>query len=195
MTGPDKDGAYTVAGAVSYDKTANLEKVLRDLHAKAPNEVKQIIKLDAAKAGDVAIHEAVVGPFLPPEAQKVFGNKASVCAAFAADGIFVTFGPDAVGAMKAALAAKRGEAKAFDVQINPTKLQKLMAAIDPETGKRAAEVLGPGTKLESAFHATIEGGAELRLRVALPVKLLPRAAATTGTATEKGFEPIAEKKK
>lgn len=198
MTGPDKDGAYSVAGAISYDKTAGLEKVLRGLHANAPNDVKNLFTLDAAKVGEVAIHEAVVGPFLPPEAKKVFGTKASVCLAFAPDGIFVTFGPDAVAAMKTALAVKRGEAKAFDIQINPAKLQKLIAAMDPEGGKKAAEILGSGTKLESVFHATIEGGTELRLRVALPVKLFPRAAATTGTTTEKGFEPIppvVEKKK
>lgn len=188
LTGPDKDGAYTVAGGVSYDKTANLEKVLRALHAGAPAEVKNIIVLDVAKAGDVSIHEAVVGPFLPPEAKKVFGNKASVCIALAPDGIVVTFGPDAVTAMKTALAAKRGAAKAFDIQINPSKLQKLIAATDPTAGKQAAEVLGTGTKLESAFHATIEGGAELRIRIGLPLKLFPRVAGASSSEPALGVE-------
>ena len=118
LTGPDKDGLYTVTAAVSYFRTAKLEAAVKKLHADAPEEVQNQIKLDAAKFEGVNIHRAPVGLFLPPEAKKVFGDKASVAVAFAPGGVFLTFGPDSIGAMKAALAAKPGPAKAFDVVVN-----------------------------------------------------------------------------
>ncbi len=174
LDGPDAGGLYTAAVALSYEDAPKLEKVLRDLYKDAPPEVRGLIKLDDAKAGDVAIHRAEVGQFLPPEAQKVFGDKASVCLAFAPKGIYLTFGPSAVEAMKAALAAKPGEAKALDLVINPARLQKLAAAINPQAGQFLAQAIGTEDARLSALSASVEGGEELRLRVGLSLKVLPK---------------------
>ena len=119
-------------------------------------------------------HPTKVADHLPPEAKKVFGDKASVCAAFAPKGVYVTFGPSAVEAMKAALAAKPGEAKALDLVLNPGRVQKLAAAVDPQAGQMVGRFLGTEDERVSALSASVEGGDELRLRLALSLKVLPR---------------------
>ncbi|HVK17241.1 MAG TPA: hypothetical protein VM533_09855 [Fimbriiglobus sp.] len=175
LIGPDKDGTFTVVAGVSFDDPAKLEKELRALHAKAPEEVRKQIKLDAAKAGDVSVHQIEAGPMLPPEAQKVFGEKASVCVAFAPKAIHVAFGPAAVESIQAAVAAKPGPAKALDLVVNPARVQKLAAAVDPQAGEQAARALGTDDKKVSAFSISVEGGDELRVRVAVALKVIPRA--------------------
>jgi hypothetical protein len=174
LNGPDADGFYTAAVAVSYEDAPKLEKVLRDLLKEAPEHVRGMVKLDVAKAGDVSIHRIEV-PNLPPEARKVFGEKASAALAFAPKGVYVTFGPSAVEAMKAALAAKPAEAKALDLVLNPARVQKLAAAIDPQAGQMVGQVLGTDDVRLSVLSASVEGGDELRLRAAMSLKVIPRA--------------------
>lgn len=179
LNGPDKDGTFTVVAGVSFDDPAKLEKELRALHKSAPEEVRNMIKLDDAKAGDVGVHRMAVGLFLPDEAKTVFGEKASVCLAFAPKAVYVTFGPAAVEAIQAAVAAKPGPAKALDLVVNPARAQKLAAAINPQAGEMVAQGLGADDKRVSALAVSVEGGDELRVRVAIALKVIPRAIATT----------------
>ncbi|HET6576161.1 MAG TPA: hypothetical protein VFG68_21340 [Fimbriiglobus sp.] len=188
LTGPDKDGHFTAVVGVSFDDPSKLEKELRALHKKAPEEIRDMIKLDDAKAGGVSVHRMAVGLFLPDEAKAVFGDKASVCVAFAPKAIYATFGPAAVEAIKTAIAAKPGEAKALDVVVNPARVQKLAAAIDPRAGQQVAQAIGTEDKRVSALSLAVEGGDELRIRFTLALKLIPRAIAHTA-AFPAGAQP------
>jgi hypothetical protein len=175
VNGPDAGGKFTVVVGVSFDDPSKLETELRALHKNAPEEIRNMIRLDDAKAGDVSIHRMAVGLFLPPEVQAVFGDKASICLAFAPKGIYLSFGPAAVDTIKSAVAAKPAESKALDVLVNPSRVQKLAAAIDPQAGQGVAQAIGTADERVSALSLTVEGGGELRFRLAVALKLIPRA--------------------
>ena len=66
--------------------------------------------------------------------------------------------------------------------INPSRLHKLVAAIDAEGGKQFAQYMGTEDRLVSALSASIEGGKELRKRVTINLKLIPRATGRAASA-------------
>ncbi|WP_439627791.1 hypothetical protein [Gemmata sp.] len=167
LRGPNKDGLYTVVGAVAFEDTAALEKELLALYKKElPPMYKGWFNLDVAKVENTSIHQIKVGGLLPPEVQKVFGEESSVALAFAPKGIYVVFGPDAVNVMKEALAVKKGPSPAFEVVVNPGRIGKLVAAAGVE--------LPPGfngqDKVIQALAVSIEGGKELRIKIGTNLK-------------------------
>jgi hypothetical protein len=189
LNGPDKNGHFTLVAGVSFDDPSKLEKELRALLKNAPEDVRKRIKLDAAKAGDVSVHRIEAGPELPQDAHKVLSEKASVCVALAPKAIYLTFGPAAVEAIQAAVAAKPAPAKALDLVVNPARVQKLAATIDPQAGEMVAKGLGTEDKRVSALSIAVEGGDELRVRVAVALKVLPRAFAQGVAAFGAGASP------
>lgn len=167
LRGPDKNGLYTVVGAVAFEDPSAIEKELKTLFKeKLKPEERAIFNLDIAKVGNTNIHQVKIGGFLPPEAQKVFGEEASLTLAFAPNGIFVVFGPDAVETMKTALAVKKGPAAPFEVLVNPNRVGKLITALGKE--------LPPGfvgvDKVVSVFAVSLDGGKELRLKFSTNLK-------------------------
>jgi hypothetical protein len=190
VRGPDKNGVYTVVAAIAFDDPSQLEKELRTLYkTHAPDEVKQLVKLDVAKVGNTNIHQVQFGGFLPDEAAKLFGGDASLAFAFAPNGIFLAFGPDAVGAMKEALAVKTAPAPVLEVVVNPSRARKLLAAV----GGQIPEELGTIDQLVPALALSVEGGKELRVRFGTNLKIF--GAITVGRAEAKEpSKPKFEKK-
>lgn len=165
--GPDKNGLYTVVGAVAFEDPSGLEKELRELVKKQlPPELRENVKLDAAQVGQVNIHQIKFGGLLPAEVQKMFGEDASVAIAFAPHGIFVAFGPDAIGTMKAALLVKKAPSPVLELSVNPSRLRKIVEAL----GKEVPEGLGTTDALIPSWALSIEGGKELRLKLSTNLK-------------------------
>jgi hypothetical protein len=192
MRGPDKDGTFTIVGAVAFDDPRALEKELKELVNGIP-EVKGLVTFDVAKVGNVSIHQAKVGDQLPPEPRKMFGGNASIAVAFAPKGIYVAFGADAVGAVKEALAAKGGPAPALEVVLNPSRMAKVAVA----GGGKASDItdlFGPTDAPFTAGSLTIEGGKELRLRMTLSLRLFTALFTTRGRASDEPPPPPPIKK-
>ncbi len=167
LRGPDKDGLYTVVGAVAFEDPAALEKELRDLFKKElPPMYRGIFNLDVAKVGKTNIHQAKIGGLLPLTVQKVFGEEASLTFAFAPNGIFVAFGPDAVNTLKTALEVKKAPSPPFEVVMNPARLKKFTTAL----GLDLPQDFGKEDKLFSTWALTLDGGKELRLRLSTNFK-------------------------
>lgn len=177
LSGPDQDGLYNVALGLSFADPSGVEKALRAALKSGDPGVKALIQLDAGKVGDVSVHRVTVGPFLPPEAQKVFGENAALFVAFAPKGVYLAFGQAGMDVITAALKGEPAPAKVLDVVVNPKRLHTLVQAFNPEQAKQVAGVLGTEDRTGSALSASVEGGAELRVRVALNLKLLPRGKA------------------
>ncbi len=172
LRGPDKDGLYTVVGAVAFEDPSALEKELRAVYKKElPPMYRAFFNLDVAQVGKTNIHQAKIGGLLPPEVQKVFGEEASLTFAFAPNGIFVAFGPDAVNTLKTALEVKKSPSPAFEIVINPDRLGKLVTAF----GKEAPKSFAGNDKVISALALSIEGGKELRLRLSTNLKWIEGA--------------------
>ncbi|MCE9562778.1 MAG: hypothetical protein K8U57_12095 [Planctomycetes bacterium] len=169
LRGPDKNGLYTVVGAVAFEDPSGVEKELRVLYKNELDpKFKAFFNLDIAQVGKTNIHQAKIGPLLPPEIQKVFGDEASFTFAFAPKGIFVAFGPDAVNVLKTALEVKKAPSPAFEISLNPSRLAKLIAA----AGKEVPAGFGSQDKLIPVVVLTLDGGKELRLRLGTNLKWL-----------------------
>jgi hypothetical protein len=162
LRGPDKKGFYTVVGAVAFEDPSAFEKeVLALMKTALPPMYQESIKLDVAKVGKTRIHQAQIDKYLEGDAQKMFGEGASLTFAFAPKGIFFVLGPDAISDMKSALEVKKAPSPAFEFVINPNRVNKLFTAI----GQDVPMGLGNGDELLSVLAVSIEGGKELRLRL------------------------------
>lgn len=189
LRGPDKNGLYTVVGAVAFEDPSGLEKELRTLFkTELPPMYRTFFNLDVAKVGKTNIHQVKVGGFLPPEVQKIFGEEASVTFAFAPNGIFIAFGPDAVNTLKAALEVKKGPSPVFEIMVNPNRVGKLLVAA---IGKDVPMELSNQDKLFSALALSIEGGKELRFRLSTNLKLFEGVGSFAAPAF--GAKPVEKK--
>ncbi len=172
LRGPDKDGLYSVVGAVAFEDPSGVEKELRALYKKElPAMYKGVFNLDIAEVGKTKIHQAKVGGFLPPEVQKVFGEEASVTFAFAPNGIFFAFGPDAINTMKTALTVKKMPSPPFEIVINPQRVGKLVTAL----GKEMPAGFVGQDKVIPVLALSLEGGKELRLKLSTNLKWIEGA--------------------
>ena len=194
VRGPDKDGDFTLVGAVAFDDPAALEKEFKSFFEKdAPQDEQARMKWDAAKAGTVNIHT-----YKMPERDffdfgKPFGGaKSTIAFAFAPKGIFFVLGSDPIPVIKDALAVKPAEAPALDVVVNPARMIKFVEKAEGQ-GHEAERALGKEDKLLSATSLRVTGGKELRVRYALNLRILPRAAAVD--SVEAAEKPGAIEKK
>ena len=180
VRGPDKDGWFTVLGALACDETKALEKAYRDYIDKNPDKAGGETRWDVAKGGNVSIHTLKLTPggFIDPS--KVLGGEnCAIAFAFAPKGVFLAMGPDAIGTLKDALAVKPAPAPVLELLLNPVRttqlIQKIIGPDDPDISD-VEIVLGKEDKLRSILSATLEGGKELRAAITINLKVLPRAA-------------------
>lgn len=183
VRGPDKNGDYSMVVAVAFDDPSAVEKEFKKLIESGALPIAgDQFKWDADKLGKVNIHTYKLGADAADALGKPFGgDKAVVAFAFAPHGVFVVIGPDPVPALKAALALKPTEAPVLDVVINPAKMRKFAEKVDgPGAAGNVERALGKEDKLLSATSLNITGGKELKVRYALNLRVLPRAAAADG---------------
>jgi hypothetical protein len=162
LYGPDKDGTFTLLGAVVADDPSGIDKELRALAKALP--VKDVFAFDVAKVGAVAIHEVKPGPVLPPEMKKVFGENAVLGVGLGKDVLYLALGPDARAKVTAAAALKPGPAAAFDARYNPAKVTALFKAFDDTFAPHVAGGLGPDDKMVPFWTTTVAGGTELTVK-------------------------------
>ncbi len=180
VRGPDKNGWFTLLGALACDDTKALEKAFRDYIDKNPDKGGGETRWDVAKGGNVSIHTLKLTPggFIDPS--KVFGGEnCTIAFAFAPKGIFLAMGPEAVGTLKEALTVQAAPAPVLEFVLNPARttklIHKIMGPDDPDIAE-VEIVLGKEDKLRSILSATLEGGKELRAAVTINLRVLPRAA-------------------
>ncbi len=174
VNGPDKDGHFTLTAAISFEDTAKLEKAVRDLHKKAPEAITKHIKLDVGKVGDVSVHE-VSRDLLPAMGEGKQLPAGNVSVAFAPKAIYISFGPDGVSAIKAAIAATKPiDARPFDLVFNPKRLHKFVAKFDNEAADQFASFMGTEDELISFYHFQIKTGEEYRMQFGMSVKGYPK---------------------
>ena len=173
LNGPTADGKFALSLGVSFDDPSKVEAELRKLHAAADKNVQNLIKLDVVKAGGTNIHKANIGPFLPPEAQAVFGDESTMAIAFAPKGLYVTLGKDSVGLMKTALAAGPKPARVLDIGLNAKRMRQLAVA----RGNDEMRAMFPDDakdEFKSLVGIEVAGGAELTAKAVFNLKLVPK---------------------
>jgi hypothetical protein len=181
VRGPDKNGYFSAVAAMSFDNDGALEKALKKyMQDDNPLGAFGEFKWDAGKEGQVAIHTFKVGAGFIPATFTLFGENITLAFAFAPKGLYVAVGPDPVATLKDALKAKPAAAPALDVVVNPAKFGKLVekAGGNPLDVEK---VLGREDKLHSALSLQVKSGKDLTVRLAVGLKVLPRAIFGWGT--------------
>lgn len=172
-----KDGKFTLVGGVSLDNPAAAEAELRKAGKLAA--LVKAFEFDVAKVGEVSIHKVPFHRGIPSSAVeefgKVFGKEAPGYVAFAKDAAFAAYGPDALEAIKAAIAGKPGPAPGLEVTGNMKHLHKLVEALAGEmAGGIFSQNVGLEDKPVNVLRITIESGNKLTAKVGLNVRYLPK---------------------
>jgi hypothetical protein len=76
--------------------------------------------------------------------------------------------------MKDALSVKPADSPVLDIVLNPARVSKLVQK-DGENPGKVEKALGTEDRLVSALSLNVAGGKELSVRLAVNLRLLPRA--------------------
>ena len=174
LDGPDKAGRYAATFALGIGNGKKLDDAFRKFVAGKPNfgeaadteTVRKAVTLDAAKVGVVAVHTLKLGVFLPKEWNELLGEKAEVAVAVTKDAAFVTVGTDAVGRVKAAIAAKPAACDPLTLTVVPKALAPLLDKLE------LPNVFGESDRPLSLLGVTLAGGESLTPRATLNLKLI-----------------------
>jgi hypothetical protein len=160
--GPSAKGLYTVVVAQHLKEGQKLEKALKDIHDKLPEEAKRAFALNADKAGEVAIHR-VTPDKVDEDTKRVLGDGA-IYFALREDAAFFGAGEDGLAALKEALAVKPKEARVLQAEMHLARVAPLMKDQPgaPEAAKEAFTEKG-----SDRLYVTLEGGPALQLRAGL----------------------------
>ncbi len=158
VRGPSANKLYTVVAAHNLVDGKALEKQIPDLVKGLPTECQAAIKLNAEKAGDIAIHRIDAQKKKDAKYTHVFGDN-PVYIAIRQDAVFVAMGEKGLDALKEALAAKKGPAAPLHMEMSVARLAAMCP--DPAVAK-AVEALGK-EKGADKITLTVEGGKALTM--------------------------------
>ncbi len=192
LSAPDDKGRVHAVGAVTLDDPSKLEAAVKEMVKGLPAEVKKAVTLDAGKAGAVTLHTLAVADLLPkgPDTStalaKLFGPDVSLCVGFGPKAVYAAMGSDPVAAVKAAADARPGPAKALDFYVTRAAVRAVVAKLQGE--KEAGMVdalLGPTPGPRSVLAVAVEGGADLKVRLAVNPVMAPRGSSSSTQTFER----------
>ncbi len=192
LRGPGGDGKYTLIAALKLKDGTAVEKVVRDLVKLAPETERAKIKMDAARAGEVAIHEVTIKDNTDKGVKKLFGE-GPLYFAFREDAVLVTLGEDGLAALKAAVAAKGKASPMIRFEMSLARLAPLIRVVSKNdaVGKMAAKFFREDAKDPGRVRISLAGGDALTARVtvsAAVIKFLGQAAVKGAAAQEPNQE-------
>ena len=171
VNGPNKDDAYGMNLGISFEDPSAIEKEFKAALKGLPDGVKGFVKLDAAKVGTVSIHTLNIGGFVPPDGQKILGDKATVAIAFAPKGIYVSLASDAVAQVKLALAAEPAATPVLKVVTNGKRMRDLVELSGQPLPEDSAAMFDKEDRQTTAMSVAVEGGDALTMR--FTIRLTP----------------------
>jgi hypothetical protein len=176
VNGPNKDGKFTMVGAINFDDASGLEKALKAAakHADAPEKFKDEVKFDVDDVEGLKVHRIVLKDDAEP-VKAIFGPD-GLSFAMGPKSLVMAMGPDWKDGLKAALAAKAGPSKVFELVASPKRLGDLIKAGNEQAGTVAAELLGSDEKRVTVLGVTYEGGTMLKSRMSISLKVIPKVA-------------------
>jgi hypothetical protein len=177
LTGPDKGGKFTLVGAISLTDTTAIDKAVRQA-AKSADLGKQF-ELDAAKVGEVTIHKVPLARAAHENMlrglNRITGEEPPSYIALAKDAVFVSYGPESLAAIKAAIEAKPGPAPVLELTGNMNRLHKLVALLAGDVGAdQFAKALGTDDKPVNMLRITVEGGQTFKAKVTMNLRHIPK---------------------
>lgn len=141
LRGPGAGGKYTFLAAARVEGGDKIEKAIKQALTDAPDNVKKVVKVDAAKGGGVNIHQVT---------QKADANTKAVLGdgplyfALRKDAAMATMGEGALAGLKGALAAKPKAGQLAHFEVSMAALAPLIKDRKgaPEAAKKAFKEKG-----------------------------------------------------
>jgi hypothetical protein len=174
LRGPGAGKLYTLVFGSRVKEGAGLDKALRKIVDKVPDEVKSFIKLDADKADSVAIHK-ITPPGVDAKTQAVFGDN-PVYLAIRNDAILVALGEKGLEAIKEAAAAAPKAGRIFAVEAALGKIAPLLEQEHKGATEAAAKAFGKQGG-DDKVRLVVEGGEALQIKLTAKAQLLKFATA------------------
>jgi hypothetical protein len=184
LRGPNKAGQYTLAASVRLGEVEKLTQTLLELLKDLPATEQKLIKLNAHKVGDVAIHEIDLIKGLDADARKLLGDN-PLYVAFRKDAAFFALGADGLKAIKEAVVITPAAAPALRVEMSIARVMLLFAKTD-EQRAAARKMLERGE--DGKLRLSVEGGESLRLRFSMHLSALQLFTDLAGGAAAKEKE-------
>ena len=159
LRGPTR-GRYTLVAGVKVKRADALMKTVFAILKDLPPGEQNLLKLNADKAGDVAIHRFDVQKHFDAKAKELLGEN-PIYFAFRKEAIFLALGDDGLKAIKEAVQAPTVTGPPIVLEMSLGRLMQLFGKTDEE--RQAAEkLLRQGN---DRLRVTVEGGEVLRVRL------------------------------
>jgi hypothetical protein len=198
LRGPTKNGHYAGLVGIKIKDGNEVEKVVKEIITKvAPMTEKVKIKLDAAKEGDVAIHQVTLTADIDAKVKAILGNE-PLYFAFRKDAVLVAVGEGGLDALKAAIAAQPKAGPLVTAQVSLARLVPLITAAskNDKHGEEVAKVLKAAledAKDPGKVQLTIEGGESLKARLSLSAQVIKVIAAGVSHGVRREVEQQKQK--
>ncbi len=187
LRGPGKGDRYGIVAGLRLKDAAAVEQALRDAVKGLPKDAQGVIKLDAATAGGMKVHQIVLPP-LPEPAKSIFGES-TVHIAFRPDAVLAAFGDNALAGLQDGLNTKPQPAVQCLVEASGRKLVPLVSRVDAEAGKKFKAFLGTEVDRLPLIELAVKGGPALKVRYGNGLtSLLPLAVFSVRMAV--GAQPV-----
>jgi hypothetical protein len=169
LRGPKPNGLYTLVGGMKVADGRTLEKSLRDAVAQLPEKERANIKLDAEKAGGVAVH-TVSTKDAEEGFKKAFGDSPAYFAV-RPDTAFLAVGEGALEALKEALKVEPKVSQPLRFEVSVAHVAAAMAKEQPQAPKAAAQAFGKDRESDKV-RVSLEAGHELKVRFVMKTPVL-----------------------
>jgi hypothetical protein len=167
--GPSKDKHYTFVAGVKLKDGEAVEQAVKDLVKDLPQNVRDLVKIDAQKAGNVNIHAVEIDRVIDDKAREVLGNE-PLHFAVRSNAIFLAAGEGNLAALKQALDAKPGQVDMVRLDVALARLAPLMSRDQPAAPQAAKDAFkNPG---DDRITVRVSGGDALKTEVHAKVAVL-----------------------
>lgn len=178
LRGPSIEKTYTLVAAVKMREVNALTTTLLALLKDFPKTEQVLIKLNAAKVGDVNIHRIDAQAQFDAKTKAAFGDN-PIYVAFRKDAVFVVLGDDGLAAIKGAIAAPATSGPPIQFEMSLSRMAQVFATTDADR-KTAEKLLRAGKS--DRVRVTLEGGASLRIRLEAHLSVLETLSQLGGLA-------------
>jgi hypothetical protein len=169
IRGPGEGGLYTLVTGARVKDGAAIDKALRKAVADLPEAQRASIKLDAEKAGDVAIHR--VTPDKVDEQTKQMLGEGPIYFAVREDALLVGAGEKGLEALKEVLAAGPRAGKVFEFRMAMSRVAPLMVKDNKDAPEIARKAFAKDKDADK-IRITVKGGKALEVRMAMKSQLV-----------------------
>lgn len=157
LRGPSAQKHYTLIAGIKVKDGEAVEKAVREVIKDLPENAREVIKLDAQKAGNVAIHEVKV---MDDKAREMFGDE-PLRFAIRSNAVYVALGENGLSALKEAMNASPATGGMFQLNLALARLAPIMAKDQPAAPKAAEDAFGKQAGSDQV-RISVTGGKTLK---------------------------------